>query len=219
MTITSQVVRICKSVRYRVARWGGPPAFVAVWLSLRWRCRVSRRARIQWPYALKIGAGTWIGECYISANGSGILIGENCEIFDGAYLDSQNGYIQIGSGSAIGPYALVYGDGGLTIGDHCAIAGHSVLIPVNHHFARTDVPIRRQGSSGKGITIERDCWIAANCVILDGAYIEQGCVIGASSVVRGRLPRMSVAVGSPATVRRKRDGREAQLTLGQDLRH
>ncbi len=202
--------RIWKSIRYRTARWGGPATFVAFWLSFRWRCRVSRRARIRWPYSLKIGAGTWIGECFITASGSGISIGENCEIFDGAYLNSQNGFIRMGSCTGIGPYTLAYGGAGLTIGDYCAIAGHSVLIPANHKFDRTDVPIRQQGTRGKGITIERDCWVAANCVILDGAHIEEGCVIGASSVVRGRIPRMSVAVGAPAIVRKTRGERHTK---------
>jgi acetyltransferase-like isoleucine patch superfamily enzyme len=153
---------------------------------------------------LTLAPGTWIGECFINASGQGIRISTNCEIFDHAYLDSQNGFIHIGAQSGIGPYALIYGEGGLSIGNYCAIAGHTTIIPGNHNFAATDVPIRHQDITARGIIIEDDCWIAANCVILDGVHIEKGCVIGASSVVRGRVPSMSVAVGVPAEVKSRR---------------
>jgi len=197
-------------MRYGLAWWGGPRPLVAAWLSLRWRCWVSPRARIRWIFRLTIGRGTWIGDCVIIASGAGIKLGSKCEIFDGAYLHSQEGFIDIGSHSGIGPYSLVYGEGGLTIGDYCAIAGHTTIIPASHNFGALDAPIRLQGSSSRGIVIESDCWIGANCVVLDGAHIENGCVIGASSVVRGRIPALSIAMGVPAIVKKSRAGRNIQ---------
>ena len=38
-----------------------------------------------------------------------------------------------------------------------------------------------------GIVIEDDVWIGANCVLLDGAVLRRGCVIGAGSLVRGEV--------------------------------
>ncbi len=35
-------------------------------------------------------------------------------------------------------------------------------------------------------------------MLLDGAILRQGCVVGAGSVVRGELPPYSVNVGAPA---------------------
>ena len=35
-----------------------------------------------------------------------------------------------------------------------------------------------------GIVIEDDVWIGANCVLLDGAVLRRGCVVGAGSLVR-----------------------------------
>ena len=48
-----------------------------------------------------------------------------------------------------------------------------------------------------GIKIGNDVWIGANCVILDGSVIPNGCVIGAGTIVRGRLEEYNVYCGNP----------------------
>jgi virginiamycin A acetyltransferase len=48
-----------------------------------------------------------------------------------------------------------------------------------------------------GITVGNDVWIGANVVILDGAVIPDGCVIGAQSLVKGILKEYSIYAGNP----------------------
>lgn len=48
------------------------------------------------------------------------------------------------------------------------------------------------------ITIEDDCWVAADSLVLPGTVIRAGTVVGARSLVEGELPGWSVAVGQPA---------------------
>jgi virginiamycin A acetyltransferase len=43
-------------------------------------------------------------------------------------------------------------------------------------------------------------WIGANSVLLDGAHVGRGSVVGATSLVRGTLPPYCIAYGRPATV-------------------
>ena len=59
--------------------------------------------------------------------------------------------------------------------------------------------IREQGflPSKGGIVIEDDVWIGANCVLLDGAVLRRGCVVGAGSIVRGELLAYTVYAGQP----------------------
>lgn len=59
------------------------------------------------------------------------------------------------------------------------------------------IKAQRFRPSKGGILLEDDVWIGANCVILDGAILRQGCVIGAGSVVRGEVPAYSINVGNP----------------------
>lgn len=138
----------------------------------------------------------------------GVEIAADCEIHDGALLDTQGGRIQVGQRSAIGPYTVIYGLGGVTIGSGCSIAGQSMIVASSHRFEDPDRPIREQGSTAEGIRIGTDVWVGANCVIIDGAVLEDRCVVAAASVVRGHVPRLAVMAGAPARVLRLRGDRK-----------
>lgn len=112
--------------------------------------------------------------------------------------------VRIGDESAIDAYSFIGAGGGVTIGKHVIMGQHVSFHPENHASDRCDVPIKSQGVRRIGIVIEDDCWIGSNATFLDGAYVESGCVIGAGSVVRGRIPSYSVAVGVPARVVKSR---------------
>jgi acetyltransferase-like isoleucine patch superfamily enzyme len=45
--------------------------------------------------------------------------------------------------------------------------------------------------------VEDDVWIGANSVILDGAIIRRGAVVGAGSLVRGEVASYSIVAGNP----------------------
>lgn len=61
---------------------------------------------------------------------------------------------------------------------------------------------RRVNQKSKNTTapifIGEDVWIAAGCKILKGSYIEDGVVIGAMSLVKGRIKANTINVGIPA---------------------
>lgn len=139
-------------------------------------------------------------------------------------------YIRIGSGTLIGPdVALAVGmvpgqtmvtDPVISIGDRCLIGrgsgvvghlsieigddvytGHYVYITdQNHGYARTDIPISRQSQPERPVVIGSGAWIGHGTVVLPGASIGEGCVIGANSVVTGQIPPHTIAVGAPARV-------------------
>ena len=57
----------------------------------------------------------------------------------------------------------------------------------------------------KGDTVVgNDVWIGQNVTILPGVHIGDGAIIGANSVVAKDIPPYSVAVGNPATIKKKR---------------
>ena len=55
------------------------------------------------------------------------------------------------------------------------------------------------GSSGK-VTIGNNCFIGMNTVILKGTTIGDNVIIGAQSLVRGKIPSNTVAAGTPCKV-------------------
>jgi acetyltransferase-like isoleucine patch superfamily enzyme len=91
--------------------------------------------------------------------------------------------ISIGNNVGIGRNCTIIDVCEVKIGDNCAIGPNVSIftstLPVD--------PKRRQGGqgpqSGKGITIEENCWIAGGAMILAGRTIGKGSTVGAGSVV------------------------------------
>ena len=138
--------------------------------------------------------------------GGRISVSEGVIISDGAILATYGGTIAIAAHAYIGPYCVLYGHGGLTIGRNTMIATHTVIVPANHGFERTDVPMNLQPLTRRGISIGEDVWIGSGCAILDGVRIGGGSVIGAGSVVTKDVEPYSIAFGVPAKVVGSRQG-------------
>lgn len=140
-----------------------------------------------------------------SQRGSRIVIEDNVVIdaFVKIKPAGGSGDVVIGRGTVINAGCVLYTGNGIRVGRDVLIAANCTLAPTNHEFSDPDRLIREQGfQPGRGgIVIGDDVWIGANCVLLDGAVIGSGCVIGAASLVRGTLPPYSLARGTPAAVR------------------
>lgn len=110
-----------------------------------------------------------------------------------------SGDVLIGSRTVINSGCVLYTGNGIKIGNNVAIAANCTFAPVNHAYVDRSRLIREQGflPSKGGILIEDDVWIGANCVLLDGTVLRQGCVIGAGSVVRGEIEAYTVNAGQP----------------------
>jgi len=139
----------------------------------------------------------------------GIHLGDNVAI--GAYSQvrassiSQVGFgLRVGNHSSCDAYSFFGAAAPIVIGQNVIMGQHVSFHAQNHNFDRTDVPIRLQGVTGIGITIEDDCWIGSNVVFLDGSRLGQGCIVAAGAVVRGEIPPFSVVAGVPAKVLRSR---------------
>jgi acetyltransferase-like isoleucine patch superfamily enzyme len=113
-----------------------------------------------------------------------------------------SGDLLIGEHVVINSGCVLYTGQGIIIGNHVAIAANCTFAPVNHAYKDMALLICEQGFlPGKGgILIEDDVWIGANCVLLDGAILRRGCVLGAGSVVRGELAAYTVYAGQPLSV-------------------
>lgn len=177
---------------------------LALWMQGRFPlAHISLGARIHGELSeIQIGARTIIEEGVELANsGRGrILIGEQCEIRSGAKILSYGGEVKIGNECSFNPYTIVYGHGSVSIGSYVRIAAHCVIIPANHIFVRSDIPICKQGVTQKGIHIEDDVWIGAHVTVLDNVTIGNGAIIGAGAVVASDIPPYAIAAGVPARV-------------------
>lgn len=134
---------------------------------------------------------------------------------DGVYLQ---GPIQFDYGVFTTLGKNFYANFNLTVLDVCPVTiSDNVLIGPNCSLMTPIHPLRyqdrniRQREDGtlydyeyaKPITIKENCWLAANVTVCGGVTINEGCVIGAGSVVTRDIPPNSLAAGNPCKVIRQ----------------
>ncbi|GAA0815277.1 acyltransferase [Colwellia asteriadis] len=137
--------------------------------------------------------------------GHNVNIPDNCFIRCTGVISDLGIGIKIGNNTGLGHNNFINGQGGVVIGDDVIVGPDVKFLSENHIFTNSNIPIRNQGVTRKGIVILSDVWIGANVTILDGVTIGKGCVIGAGSVVSKSIPDFSIAVGIPCRVVKKRE--------------
>jgi acetyltransferase-like isoleucine patch superfamily enzyme len=163
-------------------------------------------AKIRWGRFVKLEDHV----CMSALAKDGILLGDYVSI--GAFsriivstsFNHIGRFIRIGNNVGIGEFAYLGGAGGLTIGAHTIIGQYFSCHPENHTYENTEMLIRHQGVTRKGIHIGENCWIGSKVTILDGVQIGNGCVIAAGSVVTKSFPNNCVIGGVPAKLLKTR---------------
>lgn len=170
---------------------------------------IGRNVTLRGCAHIHVGRRVLIDEgCLIDARGpqADIRIGDGVIISRNTIIRARNAQLVIGEGSDIGVNCLLATDSRLELGREVLVAAYSYLIAGGQHrFDGPEPIIMRQGMlPGKGLRIGDGAWIGTRSSVLDGADIGDGSIIGAHSLVTRPVPAMSIAYGSPATVRRSR---------------
>ncbi len=174
---------------------------------------IGRGVSIRYAHYLQTGKD-FIVEDFAEINcksHQGIIAGDRVTIGKYAIIRPSNAYggavgegLKIGNNSSIGPFAYIGCSGFIEIGNNVIMGPRVGIFSENHHFNNLDLPIKEQGVDRSFVTIEDDCWIASNVVILAGVTIGKGSVIASGSVVTKDIPPFSVAAGIPAKVIKSR---------------
>lgn len=128
---------------------------------------------------------------------------KNINVEHGAFFGSGSD-IEIGENSGLGLNCRVSGP--LKIGDNVMMGPDVMIYTQNHEFARTDIPIIRQGDSKKKeVVIGNDVWIGARAIILPGISVGDGAIIGAGAVVTKNVEAYSIVGGNPARIIKSRN--------------
>ncbi len=125
-------------------------------------------------------------------------LGDRSVIEDFCTINNGVGAVHIGQHSLIGMGNVIIGP--VTIGNHVILAQNIVASGLNHKYEDISRPIHEQGVTTAPITIEDECWIGANVVLVAGVTVGKHSVIAAGSVVTKDIPPYSIAVGNPARV-------------------
>ncbi|EOH84874.1 acyltransferase [Enterococcus casseliflavus] len=143
-------------------------------------------------------------EDYVEVHGlsrDGIILEDNVTISRGTMIRPSSYYgkdlgrgVYIGKNSSIGPHGYIGCSGKITIGENVMLGPKCSLFAENHVFSDNNSTIKSQGVRNEGITIEDDCWIGSNVIILDGVTIGKGSVIAAGAVITKSIPQRSLVI-------------------------
>jgi lipopolysaccharide O-acetyltransferase len=150
---------------------------------------------------------------------SSIRIGDDFSAETGLWLEAITRYgdqtftprIMIGRHVRISQFVHIAATNCIEIGDEVLIGSRVIIIDHNHgqyrrtHSSPMSSPSNRSLDSDLQVAIGPRVWLGDGVVVAPGATIGEGSVIGANSVVIGRIPPFSVAVGAPATVKKRFD--------------
>ena len=94
---------------------------------------------------------------------------------------------------------VLRGESPFTPGERELIAAYVSIFDSDHTLGEHGNPVWQPQVTAP-VRIGRGSWLGERVTVLRGADIGEGCIVGAHSVVKGRIPDHSLAVGAPARV-------------------
>ena len=156
----------------------------------------------------KIGFGSIGSNVYISKyaqfyNASNIHIKSNVRIDDYCIFSAGNGGISINEYVHIGCYSSLIGQGRISISEFANISTRVSIFSSSDDFSGNSltnpmIDKRYKLLINEPVTIEKHVIIGTNSTILPGAILEEGCAIGAYSLVKESCSPFSIYAGVPA---------------------
>lgn len=137
---------------------------------------------------------------------SNIEIGDNCRIDDFCIF---SGHIKLGSNVHISAYTILYGKFGIEFENYTGASARCTIYSAmddfsgNYMIGPTIDPSNTNVSGGK-VTIKEFAQIGANSIIFPNVIINEGCVIGALSLVNQSTIPWHIYAGIPVKIIKER---------------
>lgn len=126
-------------------------------------------------------------------DGGKIILDKHIHASRNVVFEAEGGELKIGEGCFFNNGCMAVSHESITIGDYTCF-GPNVLIYDHDHAAGGGQKLHDSGYKTAPITIGSNVWVGGNCVILRGTVIEDDCVIGAGSVIKGKFEKGSMVV-------------------------
>lgn len=172
------------SLSFRLLAFVAVRRLRAIWFRLK-GARIARRVSVESGFRVSRPAQ--------------LSVGERSTIECGVWIKTEGGdaVVSIGAHSFLGRFVQIDCTHCVTIGSGVLLAPGVFITDHNHNVER-GAAIRSQGCTASEVVIEDDVWVGTHAVVLPGARICEGAVIGAGAVVTKRVPPYEIWGGVPA---------------------
>ena len=136
-------------------------------------------------------------------NCNNIIIGNNVRIDDFCLLSGQ---IKLEQFVHLGAYSALYaGDAGIEIGAYTGLSSRNTFYAMSDDYSgnysgNSAVDINFRKIDKRKLCIGKHCLFGANCVVLPGAVIHEGCAFGSFTLVRTEVQPWTISIGIPSRV-------------------
>jgi acetyltransferase-like isoleucine patch superfamily enzyme len=167
------------------------------------------------PDNVVLGARTWLYSSfafrhYCSRRPVGLRTGNDTGLYNCTFFDlGPAGEVSIGSYCTL-VGAIICSNSRIVIGDHAFLAHEVVLAdsyvaaPYDPQCQLADIRAERHDEDPEtSIVIGDNTWIGARAVVLRGASIGEGSIVGAAAVVDFEVPPRSIVAGNPGRIVRR----------------
>jgi acetyltransferase-like isoleucine patch superfamily enzyme len=155
------------------------------------------------PGNVTIGERSWLYSSFAflhheSRRSSSVTVGRDSGVYHQTFFDlGPDARVEIGDYCAIaGP--IFSTNGRIVVGDYAFVSYGVVLAD-----SPTAVPPRSSAHrvpSDPSIVLEDNVWIGVRAIVLGGAHIGEGAIVGAAAVVDFEVPPYAIVAGNPAGV-------------------
>lgn len=127
-----------------------------------------------------------------------INVGKDFNIYDNCVFEfSESSIVSVGDG-VLFSYGVVFScRKRIIIGNFVQIGEYTSIRDSTHNYSSENIPIKFADDLLEDIIIGNNVWIGRGCIILPGTIIEDGVVVGANSVVKGKLEMNWIYAGNP----------------------
>jgi acetyltransferase-like isoleucine patch superfamily enzyme len=152
------------------------------------------------PANVVIGERSWLYSAfaflhYASERPCGLRVGRDTGIFQETFFDlGPCGEVEVGDCCTLaGP--IIATNGRVVIGDYALISREVVFAD---SFAAVPPASRRPAGRPADIVLGECVWVGTQAVLLPGARLGDGAIVGAAAVVDFEVPPYAVVAGNPA---------------------
>jgi acetyltransferase-like isoleucine patch superfamily enzyme len=170
------------------------------------------------PANVVIGERSWLYSSfaflhYRSRRPCGVRVGRDSGIYAGSFFDlGPCGEVEVGNFCTL-VGAVIACDSRVVIEDYAFIA-HEVVLADHAAAVPGEAAVGRAGEPPVSIVIGENGWVGARAVLLAGARVGRGAIVGAAAVVDFEVPPFTVVAGNPARVVGRCDSSESSHATG-----
>jgi dTDP-4-amino-4,6-dideoxy-D-glucose acyltransferase len=169
----------------------------------------------------RLGKNVSISDKASICNPGRIAIGDHVRIDDFCVLSAGEGGIEIGDYIHVAVFCSLIGAGRIVLADFANLSSRVSVYSSNddysgEHLTNPTVPSRYTGVQHADVLIGRHVIIGSGSVLLPGVVIEEGCAVGALSLVNKDCTAFGIYAGTAA--RRIGERKRDLLELEKELR-